>query len=139
MMFELSFLTDPPPPLKKQILDLYHSQKWWPPEFDDPDRVSRVISGSHCFLVALSDGKLAAMGRALSDRTGDAYIHDVTVKEPYRNQGLGSLIVRALLDRLSQDGITWVGLIAEHNSHAFYIREGFQIMDNATPMFKWMI
>jgi ribosomal protein S18 acetylase RimI-like enzyme len=87
----------------------------------------------------MSEDELAGMGRALSDKTGDAYIHDVTVREKFRGQGLGTLIINMLINRLSKDGITWVGLIAEKNSHPFYKTGGFQIMENSVPMFKWML
>lgn len=105
---------------------------------NDPERISRIINGSHCFVVAMHDSHVAGFGRALSDRTGDAYIHDVTVREEYRHHGLGSRIVRMLLERLKKDGITWVGLIAEANSHTFYEKEAFELMEKAIPMFKWI-
>lgn len=137
-MFELSFLTDPTDDQKKQILSIYHTQKWWPESVNDPERISRIIAGSHCYVVAMQGKDVAGFGRALSDRTGDAYIHDVNVREDFRNHGLGSRIVRMLIERLKQDGITWVGLIAEANSHTFYEKEAFARMDKAIPMFKWI-
>lgn len=137
-MFELSFLTEPTPDQKTQILSIYHTQKWWPETVNDPERIDRIIAGSHCCVVAMHGDVVAGMGRALSDRTGDAYIHDVIVRDDYRNHGLGSRIVRSLIDRLKQDGITWVGLIAEAGSHSFYEKETFEKMDKAIPMFKWI-
>ena len=138
-MFELSYLTEPTLTQKQQILGVYHDQGWWPESTNDPERVQRVISGSHCFVAAFEGQELAGFGRALSDRTGDAYIHDVTVRKPFRHQGLGHRIISMLISRLKQDGITWIALIAEQNSHAFYNKNDFQIMENATPMFKWVI
>lgn len=137
-MFDLSFLTDPSDDQKKQILSIYHRRNWWPETVKDPERITRIVRGSHCFVVAMDGADVAGMGRALSDKTGDAYIHDVTVRENYRHQGLGRLIVRMIIDRLVQDGITWVGLIAEKNSHSFYEKEAFLKMDEAIPMFKWV-
>lgn len=137
-MFELSILTHPTDEQKKQILSIYHNQKWWPKSVNDPERISRIIAGSHCFVVAMLGDDVAGMGRALSDRTGDAYIHDVNVREDYRHRGLGSRIVRMLIERLKKDGITWVGLIAEANSHTFYEKEAFERMEKAIPMFKWI-
>lgn len=138
-MIELFFLTEPSDGQKKQILSLYHERNWWPESIMDAERVQQVIQGSHCFVAAFSGGELAGMGRALSDGRGDAYIHDVTVREPFRNQGLGNRIIAALTDRLKRDGITWVALIAENGSHGFYEKNDFRIMDNAKPMFRWLI
>jgi hypothetical protein len=79
-MFELAFLTEPNRQQKQQILSMYHSRNWWPETLTDPERVQQVIDGSHCFVAAFSGDEVVGFGRALSDRTGDAYIHDVTVK-----------------------------------------------------------
>lgn len=138
-MYELVFLKEPSHKQKHQILSLYHTQGWWPLNLNDPERVQRVIDGSHCFLAVFSGEDVVGFGRALSDRTGDAYIHDVTVKESYRHHGIGNRIIDTLVARLKDDGITWVALIAENGSHAFYERIGFQIMDNAQPLFRWLI
>lgn len=135
-MFELSFLVHPTPNQKKQILDIYHSQGWWPKETNNPERISQILKSSHCFVLATSDKEVAGIGRALSDKTGDAYIHDVTVKKKFRKQGLGRKIVKKLIDRLKSDGLTWVALIAENNSHPFYEKEGFKIMEHSVPMFR---
>jgi spermidine synthase len=76
------------------------------------------------------------MGRALSDGVSDAYIQDVTVKKPYRGQGIGTQIIQKLVERLNADGLEWIGLIAEKNSHKFYRRLGFKKMPNSVPMLK---
>ncbi len=138
-MIELFFLKDPSDDQKNQILSLYHERRWWPESITDAHRVQQVIDGSHCFVAAFSGQELAGMGRALSDRTGDAYIHDVTVREEFRNHGLGRRIIQSLTQRLKQDGITWVALIAEGGSHGFYEKTDFRIMENARPMYRWMI
>lgn len=137
-MVELSFLTEPSNDQKKQILAIYHKRSWWPETVNDPERISRIVRGSHCFVVAMDGDTVVGMGRALSDKTGDAYIHDMTVIESVRHQGLGRRIVRMIIDRLIDDGITWVGLIAERNSHGFYEKEAFRKMEEAVPMFKWV-
>ena len=137
-MLKLSFITNPTDDQKAQILGIYHAQGWWPETINNPERISRIIHGSHCFVVAMDGDRVAGMGRALSDRTGDAYIHDVTVREAYRHQGVGARIVRKIINRLKQDGITWIGLIAEADSHSFYEKEAFKRMSKAIPMFKWI-
>ncbi len=136
--FELSFLVTATPSQKRQILAMYHGQGWWPRSISDAERVQRVIEGSHCFLVVTRGDQVVGFGRALSDRTGDAYIHDVNVKTDFRKQGLGHRIISTLVHRLKEDGITWVALIAENNSQAFYEKLDFQTMENARPMFRWL-
>jgi spermidine synthase len=110
---------------------------WWTNEIpDDPALVGRIIAGSHCFMVAIEDERIAGMGRAISDRASDAYIQDLTVHGAYRNTGVGTEIVKRILNRLEADGIKWIGLIAERNSHEFYEHLGYEIMDDSMPMLK---
>lgn len=109
---------------------------WWGEAPDDPDLAARIIAGSHCFMIATGGSEIVGMGRALSDGVSDAYIQDVTVAKTYRGQGIGTCIIEKLVERLHQDGLEWIGLIAEKNSYQFYERLGFKKMPNAVPMLK---
>jgi len=118
----------------KQITALYRNAGWWSKEKDDPRQVEGIIAGSHLFLIAKMGNEIVGMGRALSDRISDAYIQDVTVKEDLRGQGIGTAIICELVKHLRADGIDWIGLIAERDSHGFYARLGFKKMPNSIPM-----
>jgi aralkylamine N-acetyltransferase len=117
----------------EQITWLYRSQGWWNGA-DNPELVLRIIQGSHCFMIARDDREIIGMGRSISDRTSDAYIQDVTVKKNFRGQGIGTHIIRMIINRLQMDGVFWIGLIAEKGSHGFYETIGFKPMINSTPM-----
>lgn len=119
-----------------QILALYRQTGWWDGDTNDTEAVQRIIAGSHCFVVATDHDSVVGMGRAISDGVSDAYIQDVTVAENCRTGGIGSEIVRRLIACLEKDGIEWIGLIAERNSHEFYRPFGFNIIKNATPMLR---
>jgi len=96
--------------------------------------VTRLITGSHCFVIATEDRDIVGMGRAISDGISDAYIQDLTVRFDRRKRGIGQLILQKLLERLCTDGIAWIGLIAEPGSDALYRRAGFQSMSASVPM-----
>jgi aralkylamine N-acetyltransferase len=117
----------------EQITALYRSQGWWN-GVDNPELVLRIIKGSHCFMVAQDNREIVGMGRSISDRISDAYIQDVTVKKKFRGQGIGTHIIRMIINRLQMDGIFWIGLIAEKGSHSFYETIGFKPMTNSIPM-----
>ncbi len=119
-----------------QIMRLYEDAGWWDRNADNHDRLIRLIQGSHCFMTAQQHKEVVGMGRAISDRASDAYIQDVTVNNTLRHQGIGSLIIEKLVQRLQQDGIVWIGLIAEKDSHLFYERLGFRPMVNAVALLK---
>ena len=117
----------------KEIAGLYRAAGWWEPA-DTPQRICRMVMGSHCFLVARSGVRLVGMGRAISDRTNDGYIQDVFVRPGLRGRGLGAQLVRRLALRLQIDGLGWIGLIAADGSWPFYARLGFQKMKRHDPM-----
>ncbi|QTA87579.1 GNAT family N-acetyltransferase [Desulfonema magnum] len=132
-----TFLSDPMPEQISQITALYRAEGWWTADAsDNPEMVAGIIAGSHCFMVATIGDEIIGMGRAISDRASDAYIQDVTVKDAYRDQGIGSEIIKLLVERLQGDGLCWIGLIAERGSHEFYMGLGFEKMPDSTPMLK---
>ncbi|MFC1856567.1 GNAT family N-acetyltransferase [Thermodesulfobacteriota bacterium] len=129
-------MTRPTPNHIKQITDLYRKADWWEDDVEDSDLVTRIVEGSHCFLVALNGEEIIGMGRCISDGASDGYIQDITVKNEYRRQGIGTKIIEKLVVRLNGDGLSWVGLIAERGSHGFYSRIGFEQMPDSVPMLR---
>lgn len=119
-----------------QIIKLYRKAGWWEEPKDGPDRLQRIIAGSHCFLTVEFEDQIIGMGRAISDRASDAYIQDVTVDPAFRGRGIGTQIVAGIVSRLENDGLAWIGLIAEKNSHAFYEQLGFKPMGRSVPMLR---
>ena len=130
------FISDPAPETIRAIIGLYRSNGWWGEWPDDTNLVARLIRGSHCFLCAYAGKNMIGMGRAISDGVSDAYIQDVTVHKDFRRRGIGRRIVEKLITRLEMDGVGWIGLIAEQDSHPFYRPLGFTVMENAVPMLK---
>ena len=132
---QISSLTCPTIEQLQAIIALYRQAGWWPTqEADDYDQLGRLIRQSHCFVVAMSDGRIIGMGRAISDGVSDAYVQDVTVDVSCRQLGVGTRIVGHILKRLRADGIGWVALIAERGSAPLYTKLGFEEMVNAEPM-----
>ncbi len=119
----------------REIADLYREQGWWQAGDDEsPQLIPRLITGSHCFVVALEGEDIVGMGRAISDGVSDAYIQDLAVRSDCRNQGIGRRILQTLLERLHADGLHWIGLIAEPGSYGLYHWAGFQEMSACVPM-----
>lgn len=119
-----------------QIIALYRAAGWWNEGGDDTGLIRAIIRSSHCFLAVTEDERIVAMGRAISDGVSDAYIQDVTVRPDRRGRGIGGEIVLRLVRRLTDDGIGWIGLIAENDSLEFYRRLGFSVMPRSVPMVK---
>ena len=135
-MIDYTFLQTPTHTEIARLTQLYRQAGWWNDEADNPNVVSGIVSGSHCFLVARQSDTIIAMGRAISDRISDAYIQDVTVDPAFRRKGIGTRMVSELVARLESDGIGWIGLIAERKTHPFYRPLGFSPMADSVPMLK---
>ncbi len=132
---QCQFLLQPTEDQIHQIVDLYREQGWWLACDEGRDKlIPLLVAGSHCFVVATICGRIVGMGRAISDRVSDAYVQDLAVRRDCRNRGIGNMILRALLTRLHDDGIAWIGLISEPGSRNLYLRAGFGEMSEAIPM-----
>ena len=135
-MITYTALTNPSTDHIKQIIGLYRHEGWWSEGTDDPELVKKIVAGSYCFLVALQKDEIVGMGRAISDGASDSYLQDITVKSVHRGKGIGSRIIKRLVEHLNQNGLTWIGLIAERGSHRFYEQLGFSKMPNSDPMLR---
>lgn len=118
----------------EQIHQLYVAAGWWAPDDSPHPHIVNIVRGSHCFLAAVEADRIIGMGRAISDKSSDAYIQDVTVAEDYRRRGIGSEVIERLVDRLRGDGISWIGVVAERNTSEFYEKFGFRIMKDSAPL-----
>ena len=87
-------------------------------EWDDDDERSRHV-------LALSvHGEPIGTGRLLPD----GHIGRMAVLREWRGKGVGSAILRALLDLARQDGLHLIRLNAQTHALGFYARHGFTIV-----------
>lgn len=87
------------------------------------DDVKAALAGGYCSVVADVDGEPAGIGRVVADGRIAFFIKDLVVLPPYRHQGVGSVILQALLDRIGQEAC--VGLMATPGKEGFYEGHGF--------------
>ena len=120
---------------RNQLIALYKDAGWWKTENDevDPEFVDKIIKGSFSFAIAKDRDRIVGMGRSISDGVSDAYIQDVVVLTEYRGKGIGKGIIRALLEYVSNKGLSWIGLISEPGAERFYESLNFEKMENYTP------
>ena len=134
-----TFIRQPNDSQVEEIILLYRTAGWWTAQdHEHPELIRRIVTGSHCFVLAREGNAIIGMGRAISDGISDAYIQDVTVLPAFRGQGIGTGIVQEIVKQLRADGLQWIGLIAGSNSHPFYRKLGFEEMPAATAMLLMM-
>ena len=78
------------------------------------------------------DDHLVGFARAISDGIYRALIDDVVVEESKRGMGIGSELMRRLVERLTEIGIQQVLLRCREDTVPFYERHGFEMAHGAT-------
>ena len=119
----------------EELIDLYKEGEWWKESPSERSNLPILVKNSFCFMVArTNEGKIIGMGRVISDGVSDGYIQDVIVSKSYRNKGIGKQLVITLRNYCLNNGLTWIGLIAEPGTTDFYIKLGFREMIGYKPM-----
>jgi GNAT superfamily N-acetyltransferase len=73
------------------------------------------------------DGEQIGFGRVITDRTTFAYVADVYVEDKYQGQGLGKLLMRAVMAYPDLQGLRrW--MLGTRDAHGLYRQFGFTEM-----------
>lgn len=92
-----------------------------------PATAERALAAGLVSVVARDGNRLAGFGRVVGDGVLYFYLQDVIVHPDFRGQGVGRLIVEALLAKVLERapvGAT-IGLMAADGKEGFYERFGF--------------
>ena len=117
------------------LIALYKSAGWWEPSYDQQSEfLNHIVSDSAVFVGAFAEKKMIGMGRALSDMVSDAYIQDIAVLEEFKGKGIGKRIIQTLLVKLKDNGVDWIGLIAQPGTSSFYKELGFEQLKGHVPL-----
>ena len=105
---------------------------WGWPNPPSPETHLRLLRNSDNVVLAVDDttGSVAGYITAISDGVLSAYIPLLEVLRPYQDQGIGSELVRRMLDTLSH--LYMIDLLCDEDVQPFYERLG---MRRATGMF----
>jgi predicted GNAT family N-acyltransferase len=99
-----------------------------------PGQAKRGLENTTFLTVARDDEKIIGMGRVLFDYGYTAYIGDVIIRPEYQGQGIGSHIVKSLMDKTLDaacegDRIMFI-LGAAKGKEEFYEKFGFKMQPN---------
>ena len=82
----------------------------------------RILQGSYAIELVLADGQVIGYVTAISDGVSTAYIPQLEVLPAYQADGIGSELMRRLLDKLSH--LYAIDLLCDVDVQPFYARLG---------------
>lgn len=96
------------------------------PNPPSPETHLKLLLGSDAVVLAVDDetGNVVGNVTAISDGVLSAYIPHLEVLPAYRGQGIGSELMRRMLEKLS--GLYMVDLMCDPDLQPFYARLGMQ-------------
>ena len=98
-------------------------------------QINRILSNSTVIVSVWSKGQIIGFGRANSDYIFRAVLWDIIVADEERRQGIGKIIVEALLNSKPIKNVEKVYLMTT-NSSKFYSQFGFEISSNQSLLCK---
>ncbi len=122
--YEISFDRDR---LQVDVIHGFLRESYWAKEIPRAT-VETAIRNSLCVAVydtSTPRASLVGFARVLTDYVSLAYLADVFVLPEHRHHGLGSAMVRAILDHPELQGVRRF-LLATLDAHALYARAGFE-------------
>ena len=99
----------------------------------DNSAFSLALNNSLFCISAYDDSRLVGCGRVVSDGIIYAAIYDVMVLPEYKQLGIGTEIVRRLLNKCAQANIGVVQLFAASRTEIFYKKLGFERRPDDAP------
>ena len=97
-------------------------------------KAQQAIKHTPCSIAAFDNDTLVGMGRIIGDGALIWYIQDVVVIPEYRGKGIGSSIIKLLIDYAKANSIPnerfTIGLMSTNGNEEFYQRLGFRTMPN---------
>lgn len=95
----------------------------WQHRVADAEKFKQTMENTSRTVVAIEGSQIVGFARALCDEVSNGYISMVAVAAQRRGQGIGSQLVRQLME--GDREITWM-LRAGRESSAFWEKVGFQ-------------
>jgi GNAT superfamily N-acetyltransferase len=99
------------------VLEFLSDAKWWTEL--TRESLDRALRNSLCFSL-MEDGRQIGVARLITDYVTYAYLCDVYIEKTRRRQGLGSWLIRSILEHPEIKNLKRVALIT-HDAQAFYL------------------
>ncbi len=118
----------------EELTELYEEYEWWDDREVDDVRTAlaetEVAVGVECETPEKSrDGNLVAAARVLTDYTYYANVFDVIVAADRRGEGLGEILMEAVVDHPDLQSAVGLSLLCRRGLVPYYESIGFDLFD----------
>jgi GNAT superfamily N-acetyltransferase len=110
---------------KDEYFALFNTTGWNADYRAPPEDLELTNRNSWLTVSAYDGARLVGFGRVVTDFVLHALIFDMIVLPDHQGQGIGTLILQALLNRCEERGIRDIQLFCAKGKRAFYERNGF--------------
>lgn len=121
------------PPTWQEYFQLFSSTGWMPFLKISEDDLKKVFDNTWYWITAYKDQKIIGAGRLLSDGVLYALICDIIVMPEHQSKGIGSTILKQLVNKCQETNIKRVWLFAAPGKAGFYEMYGFSVRPNEAP------
>lgn len=107
----------------EQLTELYKNVGWIA-YTDNPDKLDKALKNSLFNIGAFNGDELIGLIRVVGDDASIIYIQDILVKEEYQRLGIGTYLLKSILDRYSH--IRQIVLMTDNieKTKCFYAKNG---------------
>lgn len=105
--------------------ELFETTGWNSMYGCSPPELEKCLERSWCLVAAYTGDTLVGAGRLMSDGILYAVVFDMIVAPAFRGRGIGSGILRRMLENAESAGIRDVLLFSARGVREFYSRHGF--------------
>ena len=106
----------------KKLTELFN-QVGWNDKTDSINRLEKMINNSQIVVTAFDDDEMIGFARCMTDFVFNGQINNVVVDEKYRRKGIGSELIRRILE--SSGKVTYI-LRGDPENTVFYKLLGFE-------------
>jgi N-acetylglutamate synthase-like GNAT family acetyltransferase len=112
-------------PFKSEFYPLYIATGWNERLKLNPDELELAIKNSFAVVSVYEGDELIGFGRVVSDGVAYATIYDVMVTPKWQHHGIGSQIIRILVNKCERQDIRRIHLFAAKDAEHLFKKLGF--------------
>lgn len=112
-------------PKPSQYLSLFETTGWNDSYKISAAEISMALENSWCVVAAYADSDLVGIGRVVSDGVVYAMLYDMIVAPKYQNKGIGTTLLRMLIEQCQAAGLREIQLFSAKGKAPFYRHSGF--------------